>query len=368
MPYSFNTQCIIADGKMFLYDPVGGFREVVDPDLGLPIDGVWIDGYYFMTDGEYLFHTDIDDEESIDPLKFATSEFSPDPTLGVAKTQDNKVIVFNRYSTEYFINVAADNFAFTRQPTRAQKIGIVATHAKIEIAGQWVIVGSRKNESLGVHSVGIGSSVKISSREIDKILKQYTEPELADMRVEAREEDAINLIYFHLPNETLCFNATAAATSGPAKSWSIITTGQAGDPWRAINGVNDTRLNKWLYGDQTDTSIGVINDSSFSQYGERSEWVLYTPFINLETLSLDEIEIETIPGLNAIDDATVAFSMTKDGLIWSSEYWALYGEPLDYNKRYIIRRLGDINQWVGLKFRSYTTSRMSFAVLSITYG
>ncbi|MBW2675756.1 MAG: hypothetical protein JRD89_20510 [Deltaproteobacteria bacterium] len=85
-------------------------------------------------------------------------------------------------------------------------------------------------------------------------------------------------------------------------------------------------------------------------------------------MTLDEIEIETIPGLNTIDDATVAFSMTKDGLNWSSEYWALYGEPLDYNKRYIIRRLGDVNQWVGLKFRSYTTSRMSFAMLSITYG
>ncbi|MBW2675757.1 MAG: hypothetical protein JRD89_20515, partial [Deltaproteobacteria bacterium] len=230
---------------MFLYDPVGGFVEVTDPDLGEPIDGVWVDGYYFMTDGEDLFHTDLDDETSIDPLKFATSEFSPDPTLGVAKTQDNKVIVFNRYSTEYFVNVATD---------------------------------SRKNESLGVYAVGVGSSLKISSREIDKILKQYTEPELVDMRVEAREEDAIGLIYFHLPNETLCYNSSAAAISGHDKAWSIITTGQAGDPWRAINGVNDTRLNKWIYGDQTDTSVGVINDSLFSQYGERSEWILFTPF------------------------------------------------------------------------------------------
>lgn len=368
MPYSFNTQCVIADGKMFLYDPVGGFVEVTDPDLGEPIDGVWVDGYYFMTDGEFLFHTDLDDETSIDPLKFATSEFSPDPTLAVGLTQDDKVIVFNRYSTEYFINVATDNFAFTRQATRAQKIGIVATHAKVEIAGQWVIVGSRKNESLGVHVVGIGSSLKISSREIDKVLKQYTEPELADMRVEAREEDAIGLIYFHLPNETLCYNSSAAAISGHDKAWSIITTGQVGDPWRAINGVNDTRLNKWIYGDKTDATIGVINDSLFSQYGERSELILFTPFFNLETMSLDEIEIETIPGLNAIDDATVAFSMTKDGLNWSSEFWDLYGEPLDYNKRYIIRRLGNVNQWVGLKFRAYTTSRMSFAMLSITYG
>ena len=60
--YSFNTQGVIADGKFFLYDTVDGFREVTDSDLGNPIDGVWVDGYYFMTDGEYLFHTNLTDE------------------------------------------------------------------------------------------------------------------------------------------------------------------------------------------------------------------------------------------------------------------------------------------------------------------
>jgi len=104
--YSFNTQGIIADGKMFLYDAVGGFREVVDGDLGDPIDGVWVDGYYFLTDGEYIYHTDIIDEESISPLKFATAEFMPDASLGVAKTKDNKVMVFGRYTIEYFVNDA----------------------------------------------------------------------------------------------------------------------------------------------------------------------------------------------------------------------------------------------------------------------
>ena len=99
---------------MFLYDPVGGFREVVDADLGSPIDGVWIDGYYFLTDGQYIYHTDLTDEAAIDPLKFATAEFMPDLSLGVAKTQDNKVIVFGRYTIEYFTNAATPNFAFSR--------------------------------------------------------------------------------------------------------------------------------------------------------------------------------------------------------------------------------------------------------------
>ncbi|MBN2841553.1 MAG: hypothetical protein JXM68_00595, partial [Sedimentisphaerales bacterium] len=128
--YSFNTQAIIAEGRMFLYSPTTGLKEITDIDLGKPLDGVWVDGYYFLTDGEYIYHTDIADEKAIDPLKFATAEFMPDASLAVAKTPDNKVIVFGRYSIEYFINAASEDFAFRRIENRGLKIGLVATHAK----------------------------------------------------------------------------------------------------------------------------------------------------------------------------------------------------------------------------------------------
>jgi len=141
MPYSFNTQAIIVDGNFYLYDSVNGFRKVTDPDVKQPIDGTWIAGYYFLTDGEYLYHTELADEMAIAPLAFATSEFSPDPTLGVGKTSDNKAIVFNRYTTEYFANTGATNFAFSLLQGRAIKIGIVATHAKCELNQNWYICG-----------------------------------------------------------------------------------------------------------------------------------------------------------------------------------------------------------------------------------
>jgi len=129
LPYSFTTQAIIAYPKMYLYTG-DVLSTITDPDLGTIIDGVWVDSYYFLTDGENLLVTDLDSESSIDPLKFSTSEFSPDPTLGVLLTTDNKVAVFNRYTTEFFVNDASTNFPFSRLPSRSQKIGIVGTHAK----------------------------------------------------------------------------------------------------------------------------------------------------------------------------------------------------------------------------------------------
>jgi hypothetical protein len=149
--YSFNTQAIVADGQYYLYDGTT-FEKVNDPDVGSPIDVCWIDFYYFFTDGERLYHTDLVEdpnnpgqkipvESSISPQTFATAEFSPDPTLGVAKTSDNLVAVFNRYTTEWFIDRAQDNFAFSRLQQRSVKCGIVGTHCKVEMEGRFYVLG-----------------------------------------------------------------------------------------------------------------------------------------------------------------------------------------------------------------------------------
>jgi hypothetical protein len=369
MPYSFNTQCIIADGKMFLYSTAGGFAEVVDADLGDPIDGVWIDGYYFLTDGEYIYHTDLADETAIDPLKYATAEFMPDPSLGVAKTSDNKVMVFGRYTTEFFANNASENFAFQRLESRAQKLGIVATHAKCEVGGNFYIVGGPKEESVSVHVLISGTFKRIATREIEKILAQYTEPELADIRVETYTKDTTTFVLIHLPNEVLCFNESIAKILGLQYAWSILKTDTIGDnPYRAINGVFDAKNSLWIYGDKTDTNIGKLDDSVVTHYGEKVEWILYSPFLNLERASINKVEITTIPGFNIADDASVAISLTKNGLTYGTEYWLNYGSPLAYDNRFIYRRLGYVSDFVGFKFRGISTSKMAFGLMKLDYS
>jgi len=365
--YSFNTQGIIADGNFFLYDTTNGLVQVTDADLGNPIDGVWVDGYYFLTDGEYIYHTDLADETSIDPLKFATAEFMPDPSNGISKTQDNKVMVWGRYSLEFFVNTANDNFAFTRVETRAQKIGIVATHAKCESSGKFYITGGYRDSAVGVYLVGVGTSEKVSTREIDKILSQYSEPELSDMRMEARTENNTTYIIVHLPGETLCFNESISKTFGKM-DWTILKTGVKDEPYRGINGVFDARNAKWIYGDKLNTNIGELDNDVRTQYGEIAEGIFYSPLVDLEQYSIDKISLETIPGHTTALDATVAISLTYDGVIYGQEEWELYGNPSDYNQRFILRRLGICNDWIGFKFRTASTSRMAFAMFEVEYG
>jgi hypothetical protein len=369
LPYSFNTQGLVSNGRFFLYSPTGGFSEITDPDLGSPIDCVWIDGYYFFTDGEYLFHTDINNETAIDPLKFATSEFSPDPTWGVGKTSDNKVIVFNRFTTEYFVNAAQENFAFQRVATRAIKIGIIGTHCKTEVADTWFIMGGRKEESISVHQLGVGSANKIATREVDKIIGLYSEEDLRSTVLESYSEDGYDYMLVHLPNHVLKFNYTLAKSQGIDFAWSILKTDVLGDaPWRAKNGIFEPRVGYWVFGDKIDSRLGKLDSDTALQYGEIVEWLLFTPFMYLEDNSIDQFSIQTIPGFTATNDATVFLSLTYNGITYGHEVTINYGAPANYGQRFEINRLGYVDNWFAFKLRGATRSRMAFATAWIDHG
>lgn len=370
LPYSFNTQGVVADGRFWLYDPTNGFREVTDPDLGDPIDAVWINGVYVFTDGEFLFRTNFADESQIDPLKFATAEFSPDPTLGVGKTTDNKLIAFGRYSTEFFRSNPQDpNFSFARIESRATKAGPVGTHAKVEIEGQWYILGGRKEGDVSIYRIGVGSLESMASREVSKLIATYQEVQLGNVVLETREQDNYYYLIVHLPNQTLLFNVTLAAVVGKEQAWSIIKTDTDGDrEWRAKHGIYDPRLGRWVYGDKIDARFGFLDDTTATHYDEKVEWILYTPFMYLEGGSLDELAIEIIPGFTLVDDATVFFSLSYDGLTFGKEHTTQYGAPSEYSKRFIKRRMGAVRNWAGVKLRGISTSRMAFGRGLIRYG
>ena len=369
MTHSFNTQSIVVDGKWWLYDGTT-FTQQLDPDLGAPIDHTWIDGYYFFTDGEFIYHTDITDETSISPLKFATSEFSPDPTLGVSTTSDNQVIVFNRFTTEYFVNRATENFTFQRISGKAVKCGSVGTFSTTEVEGRFFVIGGGRDEVVSIHQISAGTYSSIATREVDQILATYTETELKKAVLETRVEDEDRFIVARLPNHTLLFNATIASTLGKAVAWTIVKSGVVDSTkWRGTNGVFDPRIAKFVYGDNQNTNIGILDRTIASQYGNQVEALFYSPLVNLETASVDELEVDTIPG-HQIDSSkvTLAISQTTNGFSYGKEFWSTISTPSNFGLRYINYMLGYVDQNIGYKFRCVTTERVNFLNIKVTYG
>lgn len=369
MAHSFNTQAIVSDGRMWLYTG-SALSEVTDSNLGDPIDITWIDGYYFLTDGEFIYHTDLNDETQIDPLKFSTSSFSPDPTVAVDKTSDNQVIVINRYSTEYFINRATDNFAFQRIEGKAVKCGAVGTHAETELEGVFYMIGGGREESVSVHKVGSGAYSSVASREVDKILSEYSEDELMVSLLETRVQDRDRFIVMHLPNHTLLYNLSIAEVLGNEFAWTIIKSSITGENiWRGVNGVYDPRIGKWVYGDKLNSNIGTLETDLATQYGNQVESILYTPLFRLESMSIDSIEVDTLPGGQVdTDNVTCAVSTTYDGRTYTKEWWSLYGEKDTYDTRFKQRRLGYVRDNVGLKLRAVSKERLAFTFLRLEYG
>ncbi len=367
---SFNTQAILTDGKLYYWDNAT-LIQVIDADLGIPTDITWFRGIYVMTDGESLFHTDIANEFSISPLKYSSSEFASDKIIAVARNDQNQILAFNRYSTEYFYfdpTVPTGTSVLQVISGKAAKIGIVGVQCKVEIDGAFFILGGRKEESPSIHVLSGGQETTVATREVDKLISKYTETELSTVVLESRVVDRDKFLIVHLPNETLLYNHTVGRAMGVEAAWTYVKTGvDVDEVWRAKFGVFDPRASKWVYGDIKENKLAYLDKQTASQYGEQIENVVYTPIVDLETYSIDVFEIDTIPGYSA-NIISNSFSMSFDGVTYGTEYFDQISISKDYNTRYIARRLGYIRDSFNFKFRFVSKDKMAFSGLKVDYS
>ena len=361
---SFNTQAILADGRLFLYDNAT-LREVTDPDLGFPNDITWFRGVYVLTDGSTIFQTDITNEYSISPLKFVTSEYSNDPTIAVKQTQNNQIIAFNRTSIEFFFfNPNADVDASVLQPVQGKsvRIGIAGTNCVTEMDGSYFCIGSRESEQFKVYATGGAGQVnQVSTRFINQILENKTQSQLAKAYVESRYNDNQHVMIIHLDDCTLAYNHSVAKQAGIDNAWGILKSGVENDIYRAKFGVFDPRINKWTYGDIHENKLGYLVSDKASQYDDDVECICYTPLNYLDgNIVLQNIELQNIPGYTD-HDTTLFYSFSDEGVIYGQESMYNISKSLKYKNRIKIRNGGLFVGLMGLRLRFVTKSKQAIS-------
>lgn len=366
MPYSFQSQLIVSDGNVYRYTG-GVLTKLTDTDFGYPLDCDWIDGYYFFTDGESLYHTLLADETQVAPTDYAVAEIMPDKSLGVMRTPDNLMMVFGRYSIEYFTNDGSTNFAFIRIPQKSTSFGICGTYCKTQLEGVVIVLGGRRAESPSIYAVQSGSSTSLATRTIDKIIAGYDESELSTAVLESRIQDRMSYLIVRLPRHTLLLNMTTAQQFGAANSWSILSTGVDSERWISANGVFDPNLAKWVYGCNEDGRVFYLDKDSAAQDGEYAECEIQTPFIPLDKKRVSQLEINIVPGF-VTQDTSVFFAVSPDGYILSSDWVQMYSTPLAYDSHFIVRRIGYFEHEAIFRFRSLTKDKLNMSNLVITYG
>lgn len=364
MDYSFDRLAIASNRGLFYWDGLA-LTKVTDPDLGIVIDMLWVDGYFMTTDGEFLIVTELNDPYSVDPLKYGSSEADPDPVIALLKVR-NEIKALNRYTVESFQNVGGSGFPFARIDGAQLQRGCVGTHACCVFVETVAFLGSARNEAPSVYLSLSGSTQKIATREIDVILQNYTEAQLKLVVLEAKVDKAHNHLLIHLPDQTLVYDAAASEALGDPV-WFTYTTSIIGlGQYRARHLV--WCYDEWTCGDPLTSNLGKLVDTVSTHYGQVIGWEFGTPIIYNESNGalVHNMELVGLPGNVPLGvDPTIWTSYSLDGQKWSQERPIQAGKAGETLKRLCWRQQGKLRNWRIQKFRGTSDAHLSMIRLEM---
>jgi hypothetical protein len=358
--YSFDRLAFTSGGRLYYWD-LSTLTEVTDPNLGVAVAVVWIQGFFFvLTDDDFVVATDLTDPTSIGPFSYATAESSPDPTVAILALR-NELYMLGRTTIEVFANAATPNFPFAVIQGAQITKGCVGTFACCVFNDAIAFVGSGANEAPAVYVGANGGVTKISTIEQDRQLATYTENELSSVYLETRNDTGLRHLYVHLPDRTLVFDAVASQAFETAV-WFTLTTSLVGfSQYRAryfnwFQGV-------WTCADPSGPIFGHLDPLVGSHYGDPVRFEFSTPIVYNEARGIIVNSVELIPlsGRVALgDDPVITTSSSLDGVTWSQDIPARVGTIGNRQKRVMWNRLGRFPRMHMRRFRGDSTAQVSF--------
>jgi len=358
MDYSFDRLAIASGGRLYYWN--GTLTQVTDPDLGAVLDFCWVDGYFMTTDGTSLVVTELNDPTQVNPLKYGSSEVDPDPVVAILKLR-NEVYALNRYTIEVFDNVGGDFFPFQRIDGAQIHKGVIGTFGCCVYMEMIAFLGSGRNEAPGIYVGSNASANKISTQEVDEILLQFTEAQLATVKLEARNNKNHQHLYVHLPDRTLVYDAAASAEMG-VQVWFTLTTTIAGfGQYRARNLV--WAYDKWLVGDPQSNNIGYLDDTIGHHWGQPVRWEFGTTIVYNEGngVIFSELELVALTGRVSLGaDPIITTSYSLDGLAWSQDQAIRAGKIGHSLKRLLWLQQGFMRNWRIQRFRGTSDAHLAF--------
>lgn len=375
MDYSFDLLGIAAGGSLFYWNG-SAMTQVADPDLGLVIDMVWLGGYFMTTDGASIVVTELTDPLSVNPLKYGSSEVDPDPVKAVMKLR-NEAYALNRYTIQVFQNVGGNGFPFALVPGALITRGVIGTHAVDALGGGIAFVGGGRTqngpEQPSVWLGGSGETQKLATREIEVLLKQYTEEQLAQVVCETREHDGHAHFYVHLPTITAVYDLAASLAAGEPVWFYLSSSVTADGAYLFRNFV--FAHDRWFCGGTgSNFQLGVVDEGRTDQPGTGAVgWQFDTQLVYNEgngfiIHSLELVPLVGRPAPSAPDnfkDWKIAVQYTFDGLTWSQKKFTSLGKAGEYLKRLQWRTVASARHrnWMGLRFSGQQPMAIGFARL-----
>lgn len=360
LDYSFDNLAIASNNRLFYWNG-SALSEVTDVDLGNAVDVIWVDGYFMTTDGEFLIVTELTNPLTILTTKYGSSEADPDPVKALLKLS-NEPYALNRYTIEVFDNIGGTGFPFQRIEGAQIQRGTVGTHTCCIFLDSIAFVGGGRNESIAVWLAGSGSSVKISTREIDQILSEYTEDQLSEALVEAKVDQGHQHLFIHLPDQTLVYDGAASQVLSQPVWFSMLTDTM----YRGRNLVYVH--NRWWVGDPLSFAVGYLTNETSDHWGNVVNWEFGTSILYNEGNGalVHKLELVCLSGRANIGvNPTISTQYSADGETWSTPRYINAGKQGERNKRLVWLQQGPLRHWRIQRFRGTSEAHLSIARLEV---
>lgn len=364
--YSFDRLAVVSAGKMY-YLVSGSLTQVTDINLGVSLDAIWVDGYFMSTDGTYVIVTSLSNPFVVNPLKYGSAETDPDNIVCLMKLRNQPHLV-GRYTIEVLQDVGGALFPFQRIDGATMSRGTIGRKAccvfPVGQIDQLVFLGSGKNEPCAVWIGTNGVTIKISTAEIDKIIKGYSDIDLAKTVVEVRLDESHAFVHVHLPDRTLVYDYNASQALGQSV-WFTLDSGLATpSQFRARGFV--WCYNQWTFGDPTTAQLGTFSDGISTHYGNECGWAFDTIIVYNGGNSglVHELELVALTGNVALNDnPTISTSYTSDGITYSNEKFISAGKIGDRDKRLVWLQQGPIRKTRMQRFKGTSKAHIALLIL-----
>jgi hypothetical protein len=325
-----------------------------------PIDNI-IDGtrnlgrYIWLTPKSFIV-TALENEQRPDfvaPIYSAESD--PDDNVAVTVWADF-VVVLGRNSTEFFRLTGNAEQIYQPQRSLVIQFGCISTHAKCNFAGGIAVVGSSRNEPPSIALLSGQGVQKLSTPEIDKVLQTYNDSTLQNTVLESAVWRGMNLLYVHLPLETLAYVAQS-------QTWIRLKSDLGNARWFGIDIIYNAKTGKTEVGDKRDGRIGELT-RSMAQYGQPQEAYLQTPLVKVGKASIYDLTLDTVSGFGS-EIALVSISATENGYTYSAEQTLNLTVPLHYTSIPLMTRVGSVRDKIGFRLRAVSSEAINISGFSV---
>jgi len=364
LDYGFDRLAIASGGSLFYWNGAA-LTKVVDPNFGVVNDVKWLAGYYCTTDGKNIVVSNLKDPTTASPLAYGSAEADPNPIMALDELR-SELHAFTRYSIQVFQNTGAASSTSTQQTFPFTAIegadvpkGAIGTHAYCSIGNTFVFLGSGRGEAPAVYMMVPGDTQKLSTREIDRILKNYTEQQLSQVVMEVVVDRNHQHVYMHLPDQCWVYDTIGSATVGEPIWFQLDSGLLAPSTYRGRNFV--WCYNQWNVEDPTSTAVGILVDTVSTHYGKAVAWDFGSMILYNEgdDAIVHELELVALPGRVPLGaDPTVWTSYSVDGETWSAAQPIHAGKQGERAKRLAWRRNGRIRNYRMQRFHGTSDAHL----------